>query len=156
MRDERGTEAGPDAERRPSDLRASGGCLCGFVTFEVRGPLRDVVYCHCRQCRRSHGTYAAYSAARREHLNFTEIKGLKWFESSPKARRGFCDNCGASLFWDSSGNDYVALAAGSLDQPTGLKSIRHIFAADKGDYYEIADGLEILPQGHAGPRGPDS
>jgi hypothetical protein len=126
------------------------------VTFDIYGRLRDVVYCHCGQCRRSHGTFAAYSAVKREDLVFMEGGGLKWYASSPNARRGFCGTCGSSLFWDGLNNDYVAVSAGCLDKPTGLKSIRHIFAEDKGDYYEISDGLEVLPQGHGGPRGPNS
>jgi hypothetical protein len=30
---------------------------------------------------------------------------------------------------------------GALDQPTQLKLARHIFVADKGDYYDITDEL---------------
>lgn len=143
-------------DRRTPEKRASGGCLCGAVTFDIYGPMRNVVYCHCGQCRRSHGTFAAYSAAKRGDLVFTQDRGLKWYSSSSNARRGFCRDCGSSLFWDGLNNDYVAVSAGCLDKPTGLKSIRHIFADDKGDYYEISDGLEVLSQGHGRPPGPDA
>ena len=128
--------------------RAHGRCLCGAVAYEVRGPLRDVVNCHCGQCRRTHGHVGAYTRVRRADLVMTEARGLKWYASSDKARRGFCQVCGASLFWDPSGGETTAIAAGSLDAPTGLKTIRHIFVADKGDYYTIDDGLETLPAGH--------
>jgi hypothetical protein len=37
--------------------------------------------------------------------------------------------------------DRIAVALGALDAPTGLKMAEHIFVADKGDYYDIADGL---------------
>ena len=42
---------------------ATGRCLCGAVAYEVRGPLRDVLICHCEECRRWHGHMAACTAA---------------------------------------------------------------------------------------------
>ncbi len=123
--------------------RATGRCLCGAVRYQIRGPLRPVVNCHCGQCRST-----AYTSAARADLVLTEDRGLKWYRSSEIARRGFCRDCGASLFWERLGGDQVAVAAGCIDPPSGLKTIRHIFVADKGDYYEIADGLETLPAGH--------
>ena len=39
----------------------------------------------------------------------------------------------------------MAIFAGSLDKPTGLKMAGHIFCADKGDYYEIDDALPQSP-----------
>jgi hypothetical protein len=128
--------------------RATGRCLCGAVAYELRGPLRDVVNCHCGQCLRTHGNVAAYSAVAREDLALTEDRGLKWYRSSETARRGFCGDCGASLFWAADGRDYVAVAAGTLDPPTGLKTVGNIYVASKSDYYDITDGLEALPEGH--------
>ena len=52
----------------------------------------------------------------------------------------FCKICGSTLFWQADGKDYVAIAAGTLDTPTGLKVAGHIFCADKGDYYDVLDG----------------
>ena len=118
------------------------------MRYQIQGPLRPVVNCHCGQCLRTHGNVAAYTSAARADLVLTEDRGLKWYRSSEVARRGFCRNCGASLFWERLGGDRVAVAAGGIDPPSGLKTIRHIFVADKGDYYEIADGLETLPAGH--------
>lgn len=134
---------------RPEDdaAIATGGCLCGAVRYEARGALRPVIYCHCGQCRRFHGHVAAYSAVPRDALSFTEERGLSWYRASERARRGFCRDCGASLFWAPDERDYVAVAAGSLDPPSGLQAVRHIFVADKGDYYDIDDDLEQLPQG---------
>ena len=128
--------------------RATGGCLCGAVRYEVRGPLREVVNCHCGQCRKTHGHVAAYTSAARADLVLTEDRGLKWYASSTEARRGFCGDCGASLFWEPVGQERTAIAAGGIDAPSGLATLRHVFTAHKGDYYEIADGLEALPEGH--------
>ncbi len=131
-----------------SKPRATGGCLCGAVRYQVRGPLRPVVNCHCGQCRKFHGHVAAYTSAARADLVLTEDRGLKWYQSSDFARRGFCGDCGASLFWERLDEDQISIAAGGIDGPSGLKTVQHIFTAHKGDYYEIADGLKALPDGH--------
>ncbi len=74
---------------------ATGRCLCGAVAYEVRGPLRDVLICHCEECRRWHG--------------------------HPPRR------------------DTVSIAAGSLDQPTGLRVVGHWFVSQAADYAELPD-----------------
>ena len=130
--------------------RSTGGCLCGKVRYEVAGPLRDVIACHCGQCRRQHGSFGLYSEAALADLSIDESGGLAWYDSSAKARRGFCRQCGAGLFWHRGGAERIAIAAGSLDQPTGLKLAKHIYADDKGDYYEIADGVPQLPGSQSG------
>ena len=135
-------------QAKDKELRATGRCLCGAVAYEVRGRLRDVWNCHCGQCLRTHGNVAAYTAVKREDFTLTEERGLKWYDSSDFARRGFCQVCGASLFWERLGEDRVSVAAGSLDPPTGIKTAGHIFVAHKGDYYEITDDLEKYPDGH--------
>lgn len=121
--------------------KVTGGCLCGAVRYEIEGGLREVIGCHCGQCQRTHGNFAAYTATANERLVFLEKRGLAWYQSSDTARRGFCRECGASLFWDPLPKDYIAVSAGSLDQPTGLKLTKHIFVEDKPDFYEITDGL---------------
>ena len=124
-------------------VRARGGCLCGGVRYEIRGPLRDVIACHCSQCRRTSGHFVAESQARTADLALLESATLAWFRSSPAAERGFCARCGGNLFWRPTGADpgVTSIMAGTLDTPTGLRVIRHIYAGDKSDYYEIADDV---------------
>ncbi|MBW1713371.1 MAG: GFA family protein [Deltaproteobacteria bacterium] len=130
--------------------RSTGGCLCGAVKYEVYGPLRDVVNCHCSKCRRWHGHAAAYTSVKLEHLVLTEDRGLKWYRSledeTPNVHRGFCLECGSSLFWEPRGQDFISIAAGTLDQPTGLKTLGHIWLDQAGDYYQLTDALEKYPQ----------
>lgn len=128
-------------------VEATGGCLCGAVRYEVRGPLRAVVNCHCAQCRRTSGHFVAATAARREDLTLTGSSGLRWYESSPTARRGFCRTCGASLFWEPVSAGRISIMAGTLDPPTGLETVSHIFVEDAGDYYEFDDNLPRYPEG---------
>jgi len=116
----------------------TGGCLCGAVTYTVKGDLRPVVACHCTQCRKTTGHYVSATSARRDCIT---IKGpVTWFQSSASARRGFCATCGSNLFWDGQGVN-MSIMAGTLDGPTGLKTRGHIFCADKGDYYDLNDDL---------------
>jgi hypothetical protein len=119
----------------------TGGCLCGGVRYRVTGRLQPVVACHCGQCRRTHGHFAAYATAAKPALELVEDWGLRWYGSSPGVRRGFCGTCGASVFWERVDGPGISIAAGTLDAPTGLATVGHIFVADAGDYYAIADGL---------------
>lgn len=118
-----------------------GHCLCGFVQYEVRGPLRPVFFCHCTMCRRASGHIVAATACAREHLILVTGDALKWYRSSSTARRGFCLNCGSNLFWDPIDKARVCIMAGTLNGPTGLEAKGHVFVADAGDYYRIDDGL---------------
>ena len=117
--------------------RATGGCLCGAVRYTVRGPLRGVIVCHCGQCRRWHGHLGAYTSAARPHVTLQGADALVWFTSSERGRRGFCGSCGSSLFFEAVGADRLGIAAGSLDQPSGLAVIGHEYVADKADYVRI-------------------
>ena len=121
---------------------ATGGCLCGAVRFEVRGPLRDVLICHCVECRRWHGHFSASTAASKGDVVLVESRGLRWIDSPSSdagARRGFCAECGSSLFWDPPRRETISIAAGTLDGPTGLRVVGHWFVSQAGDYYELPD-----------------
>jgi hypothetical protein len=131
--------------------RATGGCLCGAVRYRVTGPLRDVVVCHCSRCLRTHGHAAAYSACARSDLVLTRDEALRWYDAGGRAR-GFCAGCGASLFWRAEGRDTISLAAGTLDPPTGLRTIAQVFTAGGSDYYAVCGDGEHFA-GALPPRG---
>ena len=119
----------------------TGACLCGAVTYRVEGPMRSVTLCHCGQCRRMAGHARGSAVAPRAAI---AVDGpLTWYRSSAQAERGVCPRCGSSLFWQIDGEAGQSVALGSLDAPTGLRLEAHIFAQDRGDYDEIADGLPI-------------
>jgi len=123
-------------------MTRTGSCLCGGVTFELTGELRGVIHCHCGQCRKTSGHYWAATRAKDEQIKFIRDETLTWFKSSDFAERGFCNRCGSSLFYRANGEEGPAIAAGCIEGATDLPSLRHIYVKDKGDYYEIADGLE--------------
>lgn len=125
--------------------RATGRCLCGAVRYEVHGPMRDILLCHCVECRRWSGYLGAFTSTRTEHLTIDGTQALRWIdspESDRHARRGFCGECGSSLFWQPRPGERTNIAAGSLDRPTGLRVAGHWYARHAGDYDALpADGL---------------
>ena len=126
-----------------------GGCLCGGVRYRVNGPLRDITTCRCGECRRTHGGAAPYTACPDDQLELLVDVGLAWIESphsTTNAVRGFCANCGSSLFWTAPDRDYTAIAAGSVDEPSGLHSVDHIWWDARADW-EVPDGLPTSSSG---------
>jgi hypothetical protein len=97
------------------------------------------------RCRKFHGNYGAYTSVKVENLNIIEQQSLKWYRShkdeTANVHRGFCSECGSSLFWHPKDQPNIAIAAGSLDTPTHLKTKGHIWCSQISDYYKIEDGL---------------
>jgi hypothetical protein len=121
-----------------------GSCLCGAVTFEIEGNISAVEACHCSQCRKWTGHFLVSAEVPYSALTIHHPQRVSWFQSSEKARRGFCPKCGTSLFFDpidKEKHSWIAVLMGALDTPSHSKLELHIFAAEKGDYYEITDGL---------------
>ena len=111
------------------------------VQFQVMGEMQGPSVCHCSQCRKQSGHVWASAYVPDVALTITQDDGLKWYASSDVAKRGFCSTCGAFLFWKMTKEDTTSFSLGSLDGPTGITLEKHIFVADKGDYYVIADDL---------------
>lgn len=112
----------------------TGRCLCGGVQLELRGPLRDVLVCHCSLCRRSGTLAGAYTEVPRDALVLTAAETLRWYVDVNGRERGFCARCGASLLWSVPEAATVSVSAGALDGPTGLAFDRHIYVEDSADW----------------------
>ena len=86
-------------------MSIKGSCECQGVVFELIGELRDVVFCHCSQCRKTSGHYWAATQVSKANLNLIKAMSLSWYNSSDEARRGFCSVCGSSMFYERKGID---------------------------------------------------
>jgi hypothetical protein len=122
-------------------MSREGSCLCGAVTFQVEGELAAPDACHCTACRKSSGHFFVSTDAARSSVSIQGSENITWFRSSDRVRRGFCSTCGSSLFWDPVDRDWTGIAMGAFDGPTNTHLHVHVHAGDKGDYYEIADGV---------------
>ncbi|MGI9483107.1 MAG: GFA family protein, partial [Hyphomicrobiales bacterium] len=103
-----------DDEKPP----VTGGCLCGNIRYEIINPPIDVGYCHCKMCQRFTGApMIAGSTFAKDSVLFTKGK-VKFYQSSPIAKRGFCDSCGSSMVYQPISRrwtDWIFLFAGTLD-----------------------------------------
>ncbi len=100
-----------------------GSCLCGQVRFVAEFPSKWCAHCHCSMCRKSHGAgYVTWVGFEQDQVTFTRgQEQLGWYESSADAQRGFCRNCGSSMFFRSQrwpGELHIAVAClnGDLDR----------------------------------------
>jgi len=114
----------------------TGSCLCGAVRFTIDAEIPEAIACHCSQCRKQTGHFLVDCEVPRTAL---QVNGaVSWYRSSEKVRRGFCPTCGSVLFWDPLvKTDWTGVAMGAIDAPTGTRLAKHIYTADKGDYYDI-------------------
>lgn len=98
----------------------SGGCQCGAVRFHAT-ELRDNPHvCFCRMCQKaSGGLFADGVGVRHEHLTWTRGEPSE-FMSSDYAARGFCSNCGTSLYYRSVGGPHASITIGSFDTPHAI------------------------------------
>ena len=118
-----------------------GSCNCGAVRFTVSQDLPPPNACHCTACRKQSGHFGVSCDVPRAALTIEGEAAITWFQMSEKVRRGFCSTCGSNLFWDPTFQDWTAISMGSIDGDSGTAMNLHIFVAEKGDYYQIADGL---------------
>ena len=116
----------------------SGSCLCGNITFDLEGNIPNPDACHCHECRKFSGHFFVSTDVLKTKLNIKGSESLTWYRID-NVRRGFCSNCGSSLFWEADDCDWIAVALGAFDFSTECEIEKHIFVSEKGDYYEIND-----------------
>ena len=122
-------------------LSLKASCLCGGIQLRTQGYHRAIQNCHCMQCMKTHGHYAAYTNVQEQNVKFLKKKTLKWFKSSKRSRRGFCKKCGASLFFKVISSNNISIAAGMFNGPTKLNTKMNIFVKGKLDYYKLDNRL---------------
>ena len=135
-----------EARAKLQRMSHAGSCLCGAVTYQVDGPLRDVTNCHCIRCRRHTGHFMAATAANVTDFTVRD-ESLRWYDATDTVQYGFCGECGSTLFWRAADkSDAVFIAAGTLDPPTGLATVAALFTADASDYHDLDQTIVQYPK----------
>ncbi|WNJ94830.1 GFA family protein [Vibrio ruber] len=129
-----------------------GSCLCGQVTYEVRGLSKDGAHCHCSMCRKFHG--AAFGTLfTAEHVQWTSGQSLvKEYVAPNGTIRTFCRECGSSLGFR--GKDVpqsrMEVAIATLDDDIEVTPDAHIYTRYKSNWYVIDDHLPRFDEGREG------
>ncbi len=113
-----------------SDLQQYvGSCLCGAVTYQIDGPIGDIIQCHCQKCRKANGTaYATNAPIAKADFKLTSGQDVvKKYASSAGTERCFCGNCGSPLISIKAETpEFYRLRIGTLDTPLQQKPTQHI------------------------------
>ena len=126
------------------NTKATGGCMCGAVRYEVTGGSFGVIHCHCHSCRKHNGasvvTLAGYTA---DQVTFSGDE-RKVYESSPGVGRAFCGKCGTPLTWEGDGGDLgpiIEFHISTFDNPDDLVPTAHAFEPERISWFDVADML---------------
>jgi len=111
-----------------NDRIFEGGCHCGSVRFTLIGPLRKILVCHCYDCRRLTGSSWNAPRAFGGNMTIADDSTLSWYDSSPWARRGFCNKCGSHMFYQLKNETEMSVGVGMLDDSAGMEVAGQIFA----------------------------
>lgn len=127
-----------------------GSCLCGQVTYEIRGTPLAMYYCHCGTCRKASGSsFATNLLVAADDLVVTSGRELlSKLESSPNKYRHFCSRCGSPIYSQADSTRHlVSVRVGTLDEEPGMNPSMHFYVASKAPWFEIRDSLPHLPEG---------
>jgi len=118
----------------------AGGCLCGACRYETDAEPINIRACHCRVCQKAIG--ASFNARVLVPLDTLTISGpVGWYPSSDDLERGFCPQCGSTLFSKRVSANIIGLTMGSLDDPDRFFPAEHIWVSSKQAWLVLADDL---------------
>lgn len=132
--------------------KITGHCNCQSVRYSLTEPPLAVAICHCTNCRRQSG--AAYSVNLIVRAEAMEISGplSSWedrdTESGKPLAREFCAQCGSPIrSLPSSSPAFIAVKAGTLDDPSAFAPTMHLWTQSKLPWVTIEDALPAFPKG---------
>lgn len=121
-----------------------GGCQCGRVRFEIHGPIRNIIYCHCSQCRKAQGSAFATNGIVSVN-DFRLISGqdyLKGYEATADQTKYFCHHCGSPIMSErKSIPAEVRVRLGTIDSDITERPQAHIFTTSKANWETIEGDL---------------
>ncbi len=116
-------------------------CLCGSVEWEITAEPYKAFNCHCKMCRKAHGSaFATYWFMERSQFNWlSSTDTIVHYRSSHLLTRSFCGNCGSVVPYRSEQGEHYCVPGGCHD--AGKHSDCEIFVAHSAPWYDITSRL---------------
>ncbi len=116
-----------------------GSCMCGEVTYAIKGEVGEITHCHCTTCRKAHGSaFSSVAGVQIDDFEFTSGKNqIKCYQSSSDKVRCFCSNCGSHIYAHKEGQKHYILRLGTLDDDPKVRPVNHIWVSLKAPWYDI-------------------
>lgn len=121
-----------------------GGCLCNRVRFQITGPIRNIVQCHCSRCRKAQGSAFATNGivAADQFQIIAGAEELSAYESSPGQSKFFCRHCGSPILSRNAARpDQVRVRLGTIESDIEERPMAHIFVTSKANWEDICGDL---------------
>jgi len=131
-------------------LDLKGSCLCGAVSYQIKGNGEKFYFCHCERCRKATGSAHAsnllFKFDSAEWLSGEEL--LKFFKVPEAGRFAniFCSNCGSRMPRINREQNFVVVPAGSLDSEPTLKPVARIFENSRAEWSKGSEGLHSFEE----------
>ena len=126
-------------------MKASGGCLCGAVRYEIDGEPMFMAHCHCRDCQRATGTgHVSVTGLPRAAVKITgETRAYACNgDSGQPLIRNFCPNCGSLIYSEPTiMQGVINVTAGTLDDPSLFHPQAAIYTRSRPDWDRLQGGL---------------
>ena len=121
-----------------SELKLTGSCLCGAVSYEITGEAGQFWHCHCSRCRKASGTgHATNILLKPDSVTWTAGEELLRFYKVPDAKRfatAFCSVCGSLMPRVAPDHSIAVVPAGTLDKDPGIRPQGRIFQDSRSDW----------------------
>lgn len=119
-----------------------GRCLCGAVRFVADIAVAETHVCHCDSCRRWTGSALLAVSVQPDAISFEGVDSIRRFGSSDWAERAWCADCGSTLYYRLTVEDYgprtYEMSLGLFETPEAFPLTKEIYIDRKPATYAFA------------------
>ncbi|MBU5362738.1 GFA family protein [Enterococcus raffinosus] len=128
-------------------MKLNGSCLCNSVTITIEEVEPEITVCHCHMCQKFFGgPFLSLAGVLPKDVEIDGEEQIQRYLSSEWAERGFCKQCGSSLFYHSLADDEYYFPVGLFDEIDQAKLTTEIFYDQKPAFFHFKEPTEKLTE----------